>query len=440
MTARRIVRVLGALVVTSWAALLGAPVPVASAQPCPDVEVMFARGTAEPPGVGGIGQAFVDAMRTQVGGKSMDVYPINYPASADFASGMDFALTVVAGDQGRGRPHPGHCGQLPQDQDGCRRLLARRDRSRFRHLGRCPRRSTGRPRAPTDAARGGQTTSRPWSLFGAPSDNFMRDAGAPTVVIGPLYVPKTISLCADGDTICNGAPPGPPNGAHGSYGDERDGQPGRRLRGQTALAAVSHYKANVRDLEFNLFEVLDLEKALATGEFGDLDGEAVREMLAEAARLAQGPLAESFADGDRNPPEFDPDSHAVRLPESFKASVRAWQEAGWPLLGLDEATRRCARARSGELGDQRVSLRRAARRVLLHDRARDAQRDVPRRDPATAALGGDRDSAQLGCDDGTDRTRRRLRRRIRPYACGRSARRHLAYRRHQAVHHVGRLR
>jgi hypothetical protein len=56
------------------------------------------------------------------------------------------------------------------------------------------------------------------ALFGEPSDNFMRDAGAPTVVIGPLYVPKTIALCADGDTICNGAPPGPPNGAHGSYG------------------------------------------------------------------------------------------------------------------------------------------------------------------------------------------------------------------------------
>jgi hypothetical protein len=48
---------------------------------------------------------------------------------------------------------------------------------------------------------------------------------------------------------------------------------------------MSHYKANVRDLEFNLFEVFDLEKALATGEFGDMDGEAIREMLAEAARL-----------------------------------------------------------------------------------------------------------------------------------------------------------
>src|SRR3979490_2011806 len=51
---------------------------------------------------------------------------------------------------------------------------------------------------------------------------------------------------------------------------------------------MSHYKANVRDLEFNLFEVLDLEKALATGEFGDLDGEAIREMRAEAARRGRG--------------------------------------------------------------------------------------------------------------------------------------------------------
>jgi alkylation response protein AidB-like acyl-CoA dehydrogenase len=99
---------------------------------------------------------------------------------------------------------------------------------------------------------------------------------------------------------------------------------------------MSHYKANVRDLEFNLFEVLELEKALATGELGDLDGDAVRQMLAEAARLAQGPLAASFADGDRNPPQFDSATHAVRLPDSFKSSVWAWQEAGWPLLNVDK--------------------------------------------------------------------------------------------------------
>jgi alkylation response protein AidB-like acyl-CoA dehydrogenase len=99
---------------------------------------------------------------------------------------------------------------------------------------------------------------------------------------------------------------------------------------------MGHYKSNVRDLEFNLFEVLDLEKALATGEFGDLDGESVRQMLDEAARQAEGPLAESFADADRNPPTFDPDAHTVTLPESFKKSVRAWQRGEWFRIGLTE--------------------------------------------------------------------------------------------------------
>ena len=99
---------------------------------------------------------------------------------------------------------------------------------------------------------------------------------------------------------------------------------------------MGHYKSNVRDLEFNLFEVLDLEKALATGEFGDLDSESVRQMLDEAARQAEGPLAESFADADRNPPTFDPETHAVSLPESFKKSLRTWQQGEWFRVGLDE--------------------------------------------------------------------------------------------------------
>jgi alkylation response protein AidB-like acyl-CoA dehydrogenase len=99
---------------------------------------------------------------------------------------------------------------------------------------------------------------------------------------------------------------------------------------------MGHYKSNVRDLEFNLFEVLNLEKALATGEFGDLDGESVREMLDEAARLAEGPVAESFADADRNPPTFDPATHTVHMPESFKKSLRAWEQGEWFRIGLSE--------------------------------------------------------------------------------------------------------
>lgn len=99
---------------------------------------------------------------------------------------------------------------------------------------------------------------------------------------------------------------------------------------------MSHYKSNVRDLEFNLFEVLNLEKALATGAFGDLDGDTVREMLAEASKLAAGPVAESFAESDRHPPTFDPETHVVTLPESFKESLRAWRKGEWFRIGLDE--------------------------------------------------------------------------------------------------------
>jgi alkylation response protein AidB-like acyl-CoA dehydrogenase len=100
---------------------------------------------------------------------------------------------------------------------------------------------------------------------------------------------------------------------------------------------MGHYKSNVRDLEFNLFEVLDLEKVLATGAFGDLDGGSVRQMLDEAARLAEGPLAESFAEGDRHPPTFDPATHDVTLPEAFKKSFRAWQRGEWFRVGMAEA-------------------------------------------------------------------------------------------------------
>src|SRR5215216_5332792 len=99
---------------------------------------------------------------------------------------------------------------------------------------------------------------------------------------------------------------------------------------------MGHYKSNVRDLEFNLFEVFDLEKVLATGEFADLDGDSVRQMLEEASRLAEGPLADSFAETDRNPPTFDSATHTVTLPEPFKKSLRAWQHGEWFRVGLSE--------------------------------------------------------------------------------------------------------
>src|ERR1700737_4280155 len=113
MTYRRIGRFFGAVVVTSWAMLPCAPVPSASAQPCPDVEAVFARGTGEPPGVGGIGQAFVDALRSQARGKSVDAYAVNYPASSDFAGGIEFAQTVIAGITDGENPLQGPAANAP---------------------------------------------------------------------------------------------------------------------------------------------------------------------------------------------------------------------------------------------------------------------------------------------------------------------------------------
>jgi alkylation response protein AidB-like acyl-CoA dehydrogenase len=99
---------------------------------------------------------------------------------------------------------------------------------------------------------------------------------------------------------------------------------------------MSHYKSNVRDLEFNLFEALKLDEILATGAFGDLDGDTVRVMLGEAARLAEGPVAAPFAEVDRNPPTFDPATGTVTLPESLKAAIRAWADGDWPRVGIEE--------------------------------------------------------------------------------------------------------
>jgi alkylation response protein AidB-like acyl-CoA dehydrogenase len=97
---------------------------------------------------------------------------------------------------------------------------------------------------------------------------------------------------------------------------------------------MSHYKSNRRDIEFNLFEVLDRQQVLGTGPFAEVDEETARDMLAEVERLAVGPVAESWADSDRNPPVFDPATHDVTMPESFKKSFRALTDAEWWRLSV----------------------------------------------------------------------------------------------------------
>ncbi|MDP9166304.1 MAG: cutinase family protein, partial [Actinomycetota bacterium] len=80
-----------------------AAVPTANAAPCSDVVVVFARGTGEPDGIGRVGQAFVDALRPQLGSRTLDTYGVNYPASYDFltasagaADATDYITSLVA--------------------------------------------------------------------------------------------------------------------------------------------------------------------------------------------------------------------------------------------------------------------------------------------------------------------------------------------------------
>jgi alkylation response protein AidB-like acyl-CoA dehydrogenase len=97
---------------------------------------------------------------------------------------------------------------------------------------------------------------------------------------------------------------------------------------------MSHYKSNLRDIEFNLFEVLRRQDLLGKPPYADLDEQTARGILAEVDRLATGPLAESLADADRNPPVFDPATSSVRVPESLRRSYRAFMDAEWYRLNL----------------------------------------------------------------------------------------------------------
>jgi cutinase len=208
---RQIAGLLAAAVVTT-SALLGPPigVPFASAAPCPDVEVVFARGTFEPPGVGETGGAFVDSLRSQLGGKSVDVYPVNYPASLDFATAADGVIDasnkvrdiatscpntkMVLGGYSQGAAVVGY---ITEDAVPAGFTL--------------PAGITG----PMPPAVANQVAAV--ALFGKPSNGFLQriDTDAPPITVGHLYSAKTIDLCLPDDPVCS--PDGTDNNAHVQY-------------------------------------------------------------------------------------------------------------------------------------------------------------------------------------------------------------------------------
>jgi hypothetical protein len=216
----------GAVAVTS--ALLSLPVPSASADPCPDVEVVFARGSGEPPGIGSVGGPFADALRGDIGGRSLGVYPVNYQASTDFSS-ADFPRTVVDGIRDAGAHIESMAANCPKTKEvlggySQGAALAGYVTSAAVPPG-VPADMVPRPLSPEIANHVAAVT-----LFGTPSNQWLGQYGAPPITIGPLYQPKTLELCAQGDGICGD---GNSQLAHGLY-------PVNGMTGQAAGFASSH--------------------------------------------------------------------------------------------------------------------------------------------------------------------------------------------------------
>lgn len=220
MNLRVIGRALGAAVITAWAAVVGVAAPTASAQPCPDVEVVFARGTGEPAGVGGVGQSFVDALRAQAAPRSVNVYAVNYAASSNFDARDELARTVVDGIRDAGN----HVQTVATTCPDTRIVLGGFSQGAvvagFVTSATVPDAVPGafRDAVPQPLPVEVADHVAAVTLFGLPSSQWLSTYGAPPVVTGPAYASKTLELCADGDTICNGAPGGGPSIAHALYG------------------------------------------------------------------------------------------------------------------------------------------------------------------------------------------------------------------------------
>ncbi len=217
MNARLLSRLSGGVFVAAWglgaSALPTSSVAPASAAQCPDAQVVFARGTGEDPGVGPTGQAFVDALRGRLGGKSVDVYPVNYPASDQWSTGLDGIrdttshviseagacpnTKMVLGGYSQGAAVAGFAtssavpDSVPNDVDPA---------------------TIPKPLDPALASHVAAVV-----LFGTPNTRAMQFLGQPQLVIGPLYQSKTIEVCAVEDPVCS---EGMNFSAHNSYVDD----------------------------------------------------------------------------------------------------------------------------------------------------------------------------------------------------------------------------
>ncbi|WP_144206823.1 cutinase family protein [Mycobacterium tilburgii] len=180
MSARRVVRIVGA-VAALIGPLAGAPTiaPTAAADPCSDVEVVFAaRGTHQDPGLGNIGRAFTDSLTSKVGGKSVGVYAVNYPANDDYRNSAPIGADDASG----------HIRGIVADCPNTKVVLG------------------GYSQGSTVIDLATQAMSAPVALFGEPTNQFssMLWGGQLLPTINPRSRAARPSACAPDDPICSG--------------------------------------------------------------------------------------------------------------------------------------------------------------------------------------------------------------------------------------------
>jgi hypothetical protein len=203
---RHLAYVIAAAMTASWVFVL-APAPLASAQPCPDVEVVFARGTTEAPGVGSTGEALVNSLWPRLGTKSIKVYPVNYPATLDFATSLDGVKDASA----HIRSMTANCPDTRLVLGGFSQGAAVMGFVTANVIPDGAPSGTPNPMPPEVADHVAAV-----ALFGRPNARFMNAINEPQIVIGPLYAGKTIDLCVPNDPICS---TGLDFNAHNTYAD-----------------------------------------------------------------------------------------------------------------------------------------------------------------------------------------------------------------------------
>jgi cutinase len=193
-TSRRIAGLLATAIISTLPLSATILAPSATADPCPDAEVVYARGTYQPPGLDEVGQAFVDALRPQVGGKNVAAYSVNYPATDDFAQSVRVGVNDASAHV---QATAANCRQTRIVLSGYSQGASVID--------------IVSGVLPAEVANHVAAVA----LFGNPKSAFADSLSrGPLPSISPLYSPKTIDLCVPGDLICSD---GRSYAAHGLY-------------------------------------------------------------------------------------------------------------------------------------------------------------------------------------------------------------------------------